>query len=61
MGPRRCSVRFALHIRAIERHAEWAREFAVVGEDAAVAAEMSDIQALVEELRSTMIAWPAPP
>ena len=61
MGPRRSSVRFALHIRAIERHAEWAREFAAVGDDVAVAAEMSDIEALVEELRSTTIAWPTRP
>jgi len=41
---------YPLHVRALERHATWARDFAAVGElDAAVDA-LDDIRALTSEL-----------
>jgi hypothetical protein len=38
------------HIRAIDRHADWARDFALVGDLESAVEELKDLAALASEL-----------
>ena len=44
------ALRYPLHFRAFHRHAEWAREFAAVGDVAAAMEAVLDFDALAGEL-----------
>jgi hypothetical protein len=43
---------YPLHLRALERHTAWARDFAVAGDLDASIDEMRDVRALAMELRA---------
>ena len=46
---------YPLHARALERHAQWAYDFAAVGDLGASLDELRDISALASELRTATI------
>lgn len=45
-------ARHRLHVRALERHAAWARDYVAVGDVEAAIDEMRDMEALAAELRA---------